>query len=240
MNGKVTDNAARGEKVKPEKGSTLTPMANAGTFYPPAEWLSMHEAHRQLAAQGHADILLLGDSIHYGWNWPGRPEIWQKHFPGFSVANLAISGDYIQHLLWRIENGNLAAFSPATVILLIGANNIDDYSATEIAKGIMKILNRVKRECGGAKIILTGLFPRGQEPDTPLRRKIIAVNALLEKLSDGERVFFHNPGPALLEHDGSMTRKMFYDFSHPNLAGYARWAEMLSCMDIKFSSNGKG
>ncbi len=223
----ATDNAARGEKIKPEKGSILTPLVNTGTFYTEAEWRSMHEAHQRLAAEGHADILMLGDSILFGWSWPGRPEVWQQHFSRFSVANLAISGDYIQHLLWRIENGNIGAFTPDLVILLIGANNIDDYSETEIAKGVMKILNRVKRECDRAKIVLTGIFPRGQDQDTMLRRKIADVNRLLETLADGVRVVFHNPGPALLEADGSMTRKMFYDFSHPNVAGYARWAESL-------------
>ena len=228
MSRDLTDNAARGEKIKPAKGSILTPLMNAGTFYPPAEWLAMHEAHLELARHGHVDLLLLGDSILFGWNWPGRPEIRQHYFGRFSVANLAISGDYIQHLLWRIENGNIAAFTPDTVVLLIGANNIDDYSDVEIAKGIMKILNRVKRECGRARIILTGIFPRGQEPDTPGRRKIAAVNTRLALLADGERVIFHNPGPQLLEADGSMTRKMFYDFSHPNVAGYVRWAEQLA------------
>ncbi|MDD3118049.1 MAG: GDSL-type esterase/lipase family protein, partial [Victivallales bacterium] len=182
----------------------------------------------QLAQRGHADILLLGDSILYGWNWPGRPEIWQRHFGRFRTANLAVSGDYIQHLLWRIEHGHLAAFTPATVILLIGANNIDDDTVTAIAKGIMKILNRVKRECFHSRIILTGIFPRGREPDTPVRHKIAAVNTRLALLADGERVVFHNPGPKLLESDGTMTRKMFFDFSHPNVDGYARWAELLS------------
>ncbi len=224
-----TDNAARGEKIKPEKCSTLTPLLNTGTFFTQEEWLALHQQHLEIAEQGHHDILLLGDSILFGWQWPGRPEIWEKYFGHVETANLAASGDYIQHLLWRIENGRIGKISPRVTVLLIGANNLDEYEEKEIGKGIMKILNRVKRECVDSKIILTGIFPRGKEPDTSMRRKIITVNSMISQLADGNRVFFHDPGPALLEPDGSMTRKMFYDFCHPNVAGYARWAEQLDC-----------
>jgi beta-glucosidase len=219
------DNQAGGEKVRPPHTSPLLPLINPGTFYPTDEWLSMHRRHQEEAAP--TDLLLLGDSILYGWTWTGRPEIWQTHFGRFRTANLAVSGDYIQHLLWRIENGKLPVFQPRAVILLIGANNLDQYEAVEIVKGISKILLRVRRGCSGALIRLTGIFPRGPEPDTPVRRKIIEVNERLAALAAPGEVEFDNPGPTLLEPDGAMTRRMFYDWRHPNVEGYRRWAEYL-------------
>lgn len=221
------DNHARGEKVKPPHGSTLTPLINEGTFYPPEEWMAIHRQHQTLPDGRPFDLLFLGDSILYGWNWTGRPEILREYFGHLRIANLAVSGDYLQHLLWRIENGNLAAFQPRVVILLIGANNLDDYEPVEIGKGVMKILNRVKRLCPDATVRLTGLFPRGREPGTPIRLKIAAVNRMLQEMAQPGRVYFDDPGLELLEADGSMTRRMFYDWCHPNVEGYRRWAVYL-------------
>jgi lysophospholipase L1-like esterase len=222
-----TDNTARGEKLKPEKTSTLTPLINTGTFLSREEWQALHRQHLELTNSSDCDILLLGDSILYGWQWPGRPQIWKRHFDQHKTLNFAISGDYIQHLLWRVENGTIDKLSPDLIILLIGANNLDEYTEKEISKGVMKLLNRLKRLCPASRLILTGLFPRGAEANTPVRHKIISINKILENLADGERIYFHNPGELLLETDGSMSRKMFYDFSHPNIAGYAKWAELL-------------
>lgn len=232
------DNASRGEKVKPEKCSTLKALINEGTFYSRAEWLSRHEAHLELGRGGHRDVLMLGDSILHGWEWPGRPAVWQRCLGGYSVANLAVSGDYIQHLLWRIEHGDIGSFSPDIVLLLIGANNIDEYEALEICKGVMKILNRVRRSCPAARVVLTGLFPRGREPGTALRDKIRMVNEGLSVMSDGGQVIFHDPGVELLESDGSMERRMFYDYCHPNIAGYRRWGESLSVLFKSFEDGG--
>jgi len=220
----ATDNLARGEKIKPPRGSILTPLINTGTFYSRAEWEQQHQSHLALADHGAVDLLLLGDSILYGWNWPGRPELWRQYFGHFRTANLAISGDYIQHLLWRIENGNLSPFSPQLIILLIGANNLDEYEPAEINKGVMKIMNRLKRLCPESSILLTGLFPRGQMPDDPMRARIIQTNDFLRMQIEPGRVFFDDPGPELLNPDGSMSKRMFYDWCHPNIEGYKTWA----------------
>jgi|GEM_PF-1310536 len=223
----ATDNLARGEKIKPPKCSTLTPLINTGTFFTQAEWEAMHRAHLALSGQGPVDLLLLGDSLLFGWNWPGRPAIWQQHFGRFRTANLAISGDYLQHLLWRIENGRIGELSPQGILLLIGANNLDEYTPVEISKGVMKILNRIKRLCPQSRILLTGLFPRDRDPQAPIRAKIRTVNRLLAAQAEPGKVWFDDPGPELLNPDGSMDKRMFYDWCHPNLDGYRCWAEHL-------------
>lgn len=84
--------------------------------------------------------LFLGDSITEAWRGTsygqpcsngrcnGVPEAFrdQSLFPD-SASNLvlAISGDQTQHLLWRLQNGELPiTLSPRKGVILIGTNNL--------------------------------------------------------------------------------------------------------------------
>ena len=61
-------------------------------------------------AQGGIDVLFLGDSITDGWRdeKDGAP-VWKKYREP-KPANFGISGDRTQHLLWRLQNGELDGF----------------------------------------------------------------------------------------------------------------------------------
>ncbi len=81
-----------------------------------------HEGFVAIAQKGGVDVLFLGDSITDGWRGQAGKEIWQQHFEPLKAANFGISGDRTQHVLWRIQNGELEGIHPKVAILMIGTS----------------------------------------------------------------------------------------------------------------------
>ena len=53
---------------------------------------------------------------------PGKG-VWKKHYDGRKAVNLGISGDRTQHVLWRLDHGNIDGISPKVAVIMIGTNN---------------------------------------------------------------------------------------------------------------------
>lgn len=190
----------------------------------------LHEQYLERAARGEIDLLFLGDSITEGWN-EFHPS-WKRHFSKRNAANFGIGGDRTQHVLWRLENGEIAGIQPRVVVLMIGTNNIGQNSAEEIAEGVEAIVEKLKTGLPGTRILLLGVFPRGSaespdqtevEPDP----RVGQVNAIIKGLGDGERVTYLDIGAAFLNEDGKIPRDLMPDFLHLSRAGYWTWAEAM-------------
>ncbi|MDP1590854.1 MAG: GDSL-type esterase/lipase family protein, partial [Prosthecobacter sp.] len=109
---------------------------------------------------------------------------------------------------------------------MIGTNNTGDCSAPDIAQGIIAIVSELNQRLPQSKILLLGIFPRGEKPN-PQREKIAVINQLLAQL-DGERnVTFLDIGPKFLTPDGLITKDIMPDYLHPNEKGYRIWAEAI-------------
>src|SRR5215468_7720878 len=61
-------------------------------------------------------ILFFGDSLTEGWD----AAIWDRSLASRGALNAGVSGDRTDHLLWRLQHGNLAGPEPRAVVLLIG------------------------------------------------------------------------------------------------------------------------
>ena len=102
-------------------------------------------------------VLFLGDSLTEGWNL----DLWKKHLAPRGVLNAGISGDRTDHLLWRLENGNLAGPPPKALVLLIGTNDLGSGRSPELtADGIRTNLGRLRQRLPEAAILLIALLPR--------------------------------------------------------------------------------
>ncbi len=65
-------------------------------------------------------VVFIGDSITQGWEGEGR-ETWAKYYAHRNAINLGIGGDRTQHVLWRLDNGNLTGLKPkAAVVMIVG------------------------------------------------------------------------------------------------------------------------
>src|SRR5687768_12685447 len=65
-----------------------------------------HAAMNERVKKGDVDLLFIGDSITQSWEEAGK-DVWAKHYAKRKAVNLGISGDGTQHVLWRLDNGNI-------------------------------------------------------------------------------------------------------------------------------------
>jgi lysophospholipase L1-like esterase len=114
-------------------------------------------------SQGVGDVIFLGDSITHGWE---GQKAWQEHFGSFRPVNLGIGGDQTGHVLWRITEGHeLEQLNPKAAVLMIGTNNTGSHTAQQIAGGIKAIVEELKRQKPNIKVLVLGVFPRGNVSD---------------------------------------------------------------------------
>jgi len=188
-----------------------------------------HERFVGIAKEGKAQLVFLGDSITAGWG--SKKEIWDKAFGAYTPANFGIGGDRTQHVLWRIQNGELDGIKPKAVVIMIGTNNYGQYPAEGIAKGVTAIVETVRAKQPQAKILLLAVFPRGDKPTGKLgaaNEKLKQVNAIIAKLDDSKNIFFLDIGPKFPQPDGALTKEIMPDFLHLSAAGYQIWADAIS------------
>jgi lysophospholipase L1-like esterase len=193
-----------------------------------------HEAFVAIAKRGGVDVLFLGDSITDAWggeghraNAPGT-EVLVREFGSLKLANFGISGDRTQHVLWRLQNGELDGIQPKLVMLMIGTNNSNgkDNTAEEIAEGITTIVKEIHQRSPKTKVLLLAVFPRREKPEDPQREKLKQVNAIIGKLDDGGKtVKYLDIGDRFLDKDGKLPKDVMPDFLHPNAKGYEIWAK---------------
>src|SRR6185369_6839502 len=117
-----------------------------------AIFFQKHEQFLARAKAGPIGVLFLGDSITEGW--AKAPHIWEHYFAKYQPTNFGIGGDQTQHVIWRIENGELDGISPKVVVLMLGTNNSGAHTAAQIAAADRKIVQMIRTRLPGAKILL--------------------------------------------------------------------------------------
>jgi lysophospholipase L1-like esterase len=182
---------------------------------------------RAKEAPGDYDIEFIGDSITQGWEGAGK-NVWQEFYGKRKVINMGVSGDRTQHVLWRFERGQLDGIKARVAVVMIGTNNSnkDDNSEADVLEGVTAIVQQIRTRQPETKIILLGIFPRGQTFSAQ-RGKILQVNEALARLDDGKNIFYIDIGPQLIENDGSISKSMMKDYLHPGEAGYKIWANTI-------------
>lgn len=183
----------------------------------------------ELAAQKDARIVFLGDSITQGWEGPGKAA-WDKHFAPLGAVNWGYSGDRTEHLIWRLQNGDISRLNPEVAVLLIGTNNTGHRQApaAETLAGIRKSVDDLAWKWPRAQVILMSIFPRGATADDPLRRLNAEVNAGLQSLADGRRVHLLDLNTRFVDAAGNLNESLLPDRLHLSSAAYDLWAEALS------------
>lgn len=192
------------------------------------EWRTRHEGYNATARKGGVDLLFLGDSITQGWNGNGK-NVWTERYRPLKAANFGISGDRTEHVLWRVQNGNLEGINPKVVVLMIGTNNLPRNSGPETAEGIEAIVREIRGRLPESKVLLLGVFPRGGRPegDWAARATMADINKTISGLADGQRVFFLDIGESFLEPDKTISKEVMYDALHLTAKGYQIWADAM-------------
>jgi lysophospholipase L1-like esterase len=190
-------------------------------------WLARHEGFVAQAQKGGIDLLFMGDSITDGWRTRGS-NVWRKSYEPRHAANFGIGGDRTQHVLWRIEHGELDGIKPKVTVLMIGTNNSGSDSPEAIADAIKLIVQEIRAKCPRTKVLLLAVFPRNRAADKPEQLATNKkVNELIAKLDDGKNVRFLDINKVFLGPDGKVPREIMPDFLHPNEHGYQLWADAM-------------
>lgn len=186
-------------------------------------WQQRHQSMNERVKQGNVDLIFIGDSITHGWEGGGK-EVWEAYYGQRNAVNLGIGGDRTQHVLWRLDNGNIEGIHPKLAVIMIGTNNAGANQPEETAEGIKAIVEKLRAKLPETKILLLAIFPRGENPQDPLRQKNEKVNEIIAKLDDGKMVKFVSINHAFLTMDGGLPKDIMPDLLHPNARGYAIWA----------------
>src|SRR5262245_12249583 len=154
-------------------------------------WKDRQDLLNKRAAEAgeKAQVIFIGDSITQGWEGAGK-EVWARYYAGRQAVNLGIGGDRTQHVLWRLDHGNLDGLKPKAAVVMIGTNNSngEDNSPGQIVDGVTTIVKRLREKLPETKILLVAIFPRGENYN-PQRGKILQVNQVLRKLANDKEVF---------------------------------------------------
>lgn len=190
-------------------------------------------AHEQLLAkakQGRIDLYFVGDSITRRWGATDYPEFlahWKQNFHGWNAGNFGWGADSTQHILWRLQHGELDGVNPKVIVILAGTNNVgstppDEARVAEITRGVKAILETCRQKAPGATIVLTAIFPRNDHP--AVVPGINRINGNLARLADGRSIRFLNVNDKLADANGALFEGMMADKLHPSLKGYEVWA----------------
>jgi lysophospholipase L1-like esterase len=192
-------------------------------------WRNRHKSINENVAKlgREAQVIFIGDSITQGWEGAGR-EVWERYYAPRKAINLGIGGDRTQHVLWRLDNGNLEGIEPKAAVVMIGTNNSngEDNSVEQIADGVTAIVKKLREKLPSTKVLLVAIFPRSENP-SPQRGKILQVNQIIRKLADNQNVFWVDFGHKFVKSNGAIPAELMPDYLHLSPAGYQIWAESI-------------
>ena len=207
----------------------VTPVAWNGK--PDCGQMKRHLQKMTSVKAGGAKVVFIGDSITHFWESRGR-EQQKKYFSegDWKMLNLGTSGDRTEHVLWRLDNGELDGYEAKCILLMIGTNNsghfrnFSDEPPADTILGIREILKKIRAKQPKAKVVLTAIFPRGANENDPYRLRNDAVNREIRKFCDGKTLFWCDFSDRLLDKNGD-TKWVMPDRLHPGAQGYEIWYE---------------
>jgi beta-glucosidase len=147
---------------------------------------------------------------------------------------LGIGGDQTQHVLWRLDHGNLDGLHPKLAVVMIGTNNAGSGNTSkQIVDGVKAVVDKLQEIVPDSKVLILAIFPRDAKPDGKLRKINEAANEQIAKLADDKKIFYLDIGPKFLTADGELTKEIMPDALHPNAKGYEIWATAIEPTIVK-------
>lgn len=207
----------------PELHPCIKPIPRDGRGYQRYEELNQ----RVKDNAGKAEVVFIGDSITEGWEGNGK-DVWAKYYAPRQALNLGIGSDHTQHVLWRLDHGNLDGLKPKAAVVLIGVNNIPDENNTprQVLEGVTAVVRKIHEKLPDTKVLLLGIFPF-REDFCAQRGKALQVNQALRKLDNGQGIRFLDIGHLFIQPDGRISKEMMRDYLHLSPTGYRLWAEAI-------------
>jgi len=202
------------------------PRADANSFIAHGELIDKK-------TKGRIDVYFLGDSIVRRWGATDYPQFlanWYENFFGWHAVNFGWGADRIEHILWRLENGELDDVHPKVIVILAGTNNVGkepggEAKVADVTRGMQALVDTCRRKAPKATIILTAIFPRNDS--IAVLPEIRGINKRLAQLAERSGIRFVDINSQLADEDGKLLPDVMVDGLHPSLKGYQIWADAL-------------
>ena len=206
-----------------EYGRPVAAMSLRGGNYWPARYLE--KRNEIVDGDGEYDVVMVGDSITHRWerepDGEGRA-LFAEIRKTYKILNLGYGGDRTEHVVWRMENGELEGYKAKLFTVMIGTNN-GGRDVNGIAEGVKRIVETIRRKHPESKIALMPIFPRSAKPDDKFRVANEKVNEIIRGYADGKKVLWLDFNDRFLEPDGTLSKRVMNDLLHPNETGYQIW-----------------
>jgi len=185
------------------------------------DWVKRHNSLCALVRERKPALIFIGDSITH---FMEGKDVWHKYYEPRNAVDLGFGWDRTENVLWRLQHGELDGYEPKVAVVMIGTNNGNP--PAEIATGIRAICAEIHQRTPKTKILLLGVFPRGEKPDGG-RTKIEEINKLIAAFDGQDGITFLDIGSKFLNSDGTISKEIMGDFLHPTPKGYEIWAEAM-------------
>jgi lysophospholipase L1-like esterase len=218
------DNRSKSE-INVTKSLSVIPTQRIEDWWQQRHQQKLNECH---TLGNKLDIIFMGDSITHAWEVEGEAA-WQHYYAHQKTLNLGYAGDRTEHLLWRIQNGEINGLCPKLLVLLIGTNNAGHRLDTpeEIAAGVKIILEELKQRLPKTKLVLMAIFPRSRNNKKPMRKRVNLSNQLIRQFADNKQIFWLDINHYFLTKEDVLLESTMPDLLHPNAAQYWIWAEQI-------------
>lgn len=223
---------AKVDKAKPSAAEPLQYENCKSYDYP-----GRHAAILKIKAELNPQVVFIGDSITH--HWGGQPTshlragetVLKSDLSAYRTLNLGFGHDRTQHVIWRLQNGEIDGISPDWVVIHIGTNNINSkYSAQEILDGIRVICTEVRNRVPKAKIVLMAILPRGRQPGDGGRMAAAAANKLIMAYGAEQKFITLDLTSQYVGADGVLPKELMPDGLHMSVEGYRIWAKALKAI----------
>lgn len=196
-------------------------------------------------------LVFVGDSITDFWHLDANPwfpgkycgrAIWDESFggavPAQTALNLGVSGDRIEHVLYRLlpaaQGGegwlDRPDLQPDTIFVMLGINNSFDSenpATASIYQGVLAVVARIHERKPKARIVIQSLLPT--DSDLKNRDLVVPVNDMLRLYAaDTKGVEYLDLYPSFVDEHGAQRRELFNDSLHPSREGYRVWRDRLT------------
>ena len=156
------------------------------------------------------------------------------NFTGWNAANFGWGADKTQHMLWRLQNGELDGVNPKIVVLMAGTNNVGRATplgdaqarAAEVARGVTAVVREIRKRAPKAT--------RGHHRHHAAQRQHRGhahhqsrPTWTSPRLADGKSVRYVNINEQLAIPDNQLREGMANDGLHLTPKAYQVWADAL-------------
>ncbi len=221
---------------------------NVGRALAPADrlsepwWAERHQAVLEAVTE-HPDtqLLMIGDSITNNYDKAHPPDenfqpTWQTFYAPRHALNLGFSGDATEHVMWRLNHGEVNGLHPKVAVLLIGTNNTgnENQTAEQTEVGIDAVIGDLEVRLPETRILLLAILPNGLDPS--VQQRDLAINRYLaNSYGDNPRVTYLDIESIFYKPDGTLNKDIYYDPRlpqhgkplHPDTQGQHMMAEAI-------------